>query len=142
MRIRASVGRAWGTPFFSRGRGIGDTTTLDPSVVLPDNPNVAVTNPAGSFGFPVSGPPSWLPAASTLGQQAFSDVFSVLKLYNPVPPGTVMQSGPGGSYIARAADGQATPGYFPSVGGAGFGLGTILVVGGIIAVIALSRGDR
>ena len=135
---------AYGTPFWSgpRGRGLGgDTTVLDPSIIGPIDPSTTITNPGNYYPglSPASGgPPSWLPAVQT----GVQDVFQFAKLFNPIPPGTVMQSGPGGTYIARASNGQATPGFFPSVGGSGFGWGTMLLIGGVIALLVFAREAR
>lgn len=143
-----SLQSAYGTPFWTPrgGRALGDATdtvtVLDPSVLVPPvDPNIPITDPGNYYpglSPQVGGSPSWLPAV----QAGVQDAFAFTKLFNPIPPGTVMQTGPGGTYIARAANGQATPGYFPSVGASGFGWGTMLLVGGVIAVIALVGRSR
>ncbi len=138
MKAAGMMQRAYGTPFWPSGRGIGDTVQLDPNVIFGGGD--IVTNPGGVYpgaSFP-SSTPSWLPAV----QVGVQDAFQFAKLLSPVPPGTVMQSGPGGTYIARAQSGQPTPGYFPAVGGAGFGWGTMLLIGGAILLVAAMGRER
>jgi hypothetical protein len=80
---------------------------------------------------------STLPATLTqIGQAGFADAYKILQLLNPVPPGTTMQVGPGGTFITRAAAGQPTPGTVSASGGS---LLWLLGIGVLVFVLARNK---
>jgi hypothetical protein len=161
MRWR-NTDRAWGnrarglpntgpTGWGLRGLGQTDTTVipteetqmppLDTSggsfLTAPYNPPdaVAYTSPGGPV-VPVPG--STVGTLTNLAQAGFTDAFNILKLLNPVPPGTVMQTTPYGTYISRAAAGQPTPTAAPFGTSAGGSMGLILLLGLGVAIFAFA----
>ena len=117
----------------------------------PGGPVDTGSNPFGGPAYQISDvfgtPPavsSNLPQTLTqIGQAGFQDAFKILQLLNPVPPGTVMQTGPAGTFISRAGSGQATA--LPSPFGtatSGGGTGLLLLVGVGVAILFLSKSDR
>lgn len=131
---------AYGMPYWNARQGgyamggLGDSTICS-QVDDQGNCIASQTFPDPSPGV-TAGPGNWVSAVQ-LGVQ---DAFNFAKLFNPVPPGTVMQTGPGGySYVARAAPGQI----LPSVGLPGFGSGSglwILLIGGAALLFVFGRG--
>lgn len=123
--------------------GLGDCIT-DPDTGVTScadstTTNYPIANLPGPVPFPSSGGGITAQQATGIAQQGFQDVFSVLKLFNPVPPGTVMQTGPGGtSFISRAPAGSATPAGI-SLGGSSFGP-ILLIGGGLLLLVAFSKG--
>lgn len=139
--------RAYGTPYRNQhtGNALGALNCPGdpecPGYVDPaDNPFAdydlsSQTSPVGSS----SGSSSWLPAFQTIE----GDIFSFARLFNPVPPGTVMQTGPNGTYISRAQTGQPTPSSLLQPFNSGSG-STLLMVGvglvGLLALVSMAKG--
>ena len=82
------------------GTDIGTQTGIDIAT------SGTIANPPS---IPSGGVSPWPATVSNIAQAGFTDAFNILKLLNPVPPGTVMQTGPGGTFISRAAAGQPAP---------------------------------
>ena len=126
--------------------GLGDCVTDPDSGVTSCTDTTTLQTGGGYFGMPTGVTPVatggggvTAQQAAGIAQQGFQDVFSVLKLFNPVPPGTVMQTGPGGtSFISRAAAGSSTPSGI-SLGGSSFGP-ILLIGGGLLLLVAFSKG--
>lgn len=121
--------------------GLGDCVTDPDTGVTSCTTDLSTTNyPVQNLPGPIStGGGITAQQATGIAQQGFQDVFNVLKLFNPVPPGTVMQTGPGGtSFISRAAAGSATPSGI-SLGGSSFGP-ILLIGGGLLLVMAFAKG--
>jgi hypothetical protein len=105
--------------------------------------------PTDTSGYGIASPvtpPTFSTAASTLpstltqiGQAGFSDAYKILQLLNPVPPGTTLQTGPGGTFITRAAAGQPTPSALTSPLGAASGGGLLWLVGIGFVIFVLAR---
>ena len=117
------------------------TTTLSyPGMPAGAGTGYDIATPVNAPNFPPTAPSQWPSALTNIAQAGFTDAYKILQLLNPVPPGTVMQTGPGGTYISRAAPGQPTPTGFPSVGGTGGGLIWILGIGAVVLLLARGRG--
>jgi len=137
--------------------GLGDTTCdvegncydSGPTVYPTDtNPgqigggNIVNTSPSSFPSIFNNTPPSSLVSTiSNVAQQGFNDAFSILKLFNPVPPGTTIVTNPqtGYTYMSAAGSGQAAPG-MPGLPGS-FNLGSLLpflLIGGV-ALLVLNR---
>jgi hypothetical protein len=132
---RSYGNRPRGLPF--SGVGMGDTSSTICSSV--DDQGNCIGYDTYTAPDAASGASNW-PQITAAAQAGFQDVYQVLKLFNPVPPGTVMQTGPGGTFISRAPSGSTTlPSSFslPSLSG-GSGIGILLLVG-VGALIIFSR---
>jgi hypothetical protein len=131
---RSYGNRPRGLPF--SGVGLGDSGLGDTCFDADGQPYDCGSPPAVT-----SGASNW-PQITAAAQTGFQDVFQVLKLFNPVPPGTVMQTGPGGTFVSRVPSGSTTlPSSFglPSFGG-GSGIGILLLVG--VGALILFSGKR
>ena len=122
----------------------GSTTTIDTSGGYFGTPPFWTPTPVASSGGG-SGGPDLATTIAKDAQIAFSDAFSVLKLFNPVPPGTVQVTNPqtGYSYTARAGSSGGVPstGFnIPGLTSGGSSMGILLVVG-LGALILFARKD-
>jgi hypothetical protein len=121
--------------------GLGqDTTDLSNLPLSTDVTMVPLTEAPLTVPGAVAAPSMWPQAVTGIAQAGFQDAFNILKLLNPVPPGTVMQTGPAGTFISRAAAGQPTPSALTSPFGAGTGSSLLLLAGlGIVVFMLASR---
>lgn len=140
---RSYGNRPKGLPF--SGVGLGDAATdaaigtdIGTMVGTDIASNPTLMNLPPTYNDVASGSANWPQAVTNIAQQGFQDAFSVLKLLNPVPPGTTMVTGPYGTSISRAASGTAAA---PSLSlSSGSGLGIILLVGLGALVLFASKG--
>lgn len=125
----------------SKRWGMGDDgsepSTTDLTPTFTSNDPYLQNPPAGNMG-PTSAPSPWAGAFAANLSNIINQGFKTLQL-GLVPTGGVLVQGPNGTYTIAN---NAAPGSLPLGGTSGMSMGTLLLIGGAVVVVAMVAGKK